>query len=170
MNGKRGAVLIPWLFIFLMIWSLFWLLNRVNQGVQHTEQCKSQLENIYQALRSYEQEQGRLPALAFYPVEDSEGEGSLIDILENQSESDPSWLICPAAPELLKEQGITYLWNTELNHGSLTDRDLVTWVLVDMQALDEGLPGPHFGEVHILYTDGSVERSDSPPHSLPVRF
>jgi hypothetical protein len=170
MTRKSGTVFLPWLFIFLMISSLFWLLNRVNRGVQHTEICRNHLEQIYQALLDYEQEHGRLPALQFFPVESTEGEGSLIDILESQTESDMSWLQCPAAPALLREQGITYLWNTELNQSSLTDRDTITWVLVDMQALDETLPGPHFGKVHILYTDGRVELSDAPPHSLPVRF
>ena len=170
MNRKSGAVFLPWLFIFLMIGSLFWLLQRVNKGIQDTDACHKNLEAIYQALRLYEQEHGRLPALEFYPLEPTEGDGNLIHILENQSSSDVAWLVCPGAPDLLREQGITYLWNTALNQSSLTERDDITWVLVDMQALDDRLPGPHFGKVHILYTDGRIELSDDPPHSLPIRF
>lgn len=170
MKTKQGAVLIPWLLIFVMISSLLWLLNRMNQGIQNTEACRIQLENIYQALRNYEQEHGRLPALELYPVDPAENEETLLRILERQPGFDPAWLQCPGSAEVLREQGITYLWNTELNQSTLSDREQITWVLVDMQALDENLPGPHFGQVHILYTDGRVERSDDPPPGLPVRF
>lgn len=170
MTSKRGAVLLPWLFIFLMLGSLLWLLNRLNQGIQHSDQCQIQLENIYQALRNYEQENGRLPTLELYPVDPEETEETLMTILENQPGFRREWLQCPAAHDVLREQGITYLWNTELNQSSLIDRATITWVLVDMHALDLSLPGPHFGKVHILYTDGRVELSEDPPHNLPVRF
>lgn len=170
MSNRTGAVFLPWLFIFLMIGSLLWLLNRVNQGVQTTDQCREQLKNVYQALRLYEQEHGRLPALELYPVNPEETEETLWNLLADQPGFKKEWLICPSAPDVLKAQGITYLWNTELNQSSLTDRDTITWVLVDMQALDDTLPGPHFGKVHILYTDGRVEDSHAPPPNLPVRF
>jgi hypothetical protein len=170
MKKKSGAVLLPWLFIFLMIGSLLWLLNRLNKGLVYADGCKIQLENIYVALRNYEQEHGRLPALELYPVNPEDSEETLRGVLENQPGFDSSWLQCPAAGDVLREQGITYLWNTELNQSSLKDREDITWVLVDMHALDDSLPGPHFGEVHILYTDGRVERSEDPPPGLPVSF
>lgn len=172
MRSKSGAVLLPWLFIFLMLASLLWLLNRVNEGVQSTEACRTQLENIYQALRQYEQEHGRLPALQLFPVDYTEDgeEITLRNLLSDQPGFQAEWLLCPGSPEILRQHGITYLWNTELNQSSLTDRKDITWVLVDMQALDDNLPGPHFGKVHILFTDGRVELTDDPPHNLPVRF
>jgi hypothetical protein len=169
-SSRTGAVFLPWLFICLMLASLFWLLNRLNQGVHHRETCREQMEKIYQALRHYEQEHGRLPALELYPVNPEENEETLWNLLSDQPGFQKEWLICPSAPEVLREQGITYLWNTELNQSSLADRDTITWVLVDMQALDDGLPGPHFGKVHILYSDGRVEQSTHPPPNLPVRF
>ena len=170
MKSKSGAILLPWLFIFLMLGSLLWLLNRVNQGMQHTDQCRGHLERIYTALRSYEQEHGRLPALEFYPVDPTEQEETLYSLLLDKTDFNPEWLLCPGSPSLLAEQGTTYLWNTELNQSSLSDRDQITWVLVDIQALDEGLPGPHFGKVHILYSDGRVEISQDPPPGLPLRL
>ena len=170
MSTKTGAVFLPWLFIFLMIGSLLWLLNRVNQGVQATDQCRQQLKNVYQALKFYEREHGRLPALELYPVNPEENDETLVKLLADQPGFQKEWLQCPSAPDVLNEQGITYLWNTELNQSSLSDRETITWVLVDMQALDDALPGPHFGKVHILYSDGRVEHTQHPPHNLPVRF
>jgi len=170
MKTRSGAVFLPWLFILTMLGSLLWLLIRVNQGIRSTEACRDQLENIYQALRFYEQENGRLPALELFPVNPDETDETLMKILSDQPGFQPDWLICPSSPEVLREQGITYLWNTELNQSSLSDRDSITWVLVDIHALDDSLPGPHFGKVHILYSDGSVELSADPPHSLPVRL
>jgi len=170
MRNRSGAVFLPWLFILLMIGSLIWLLSRLNTGLQNTEGCRHNLEKIYEYLTLYERDNGRLPTFELYP-EDPEGNlESLSNRLGEFSNFDPEWLICPASPELLKSHGITYLWNTALNQSSLSYRDEITWVLVDIQALVDDVPGPHFGTYHILYSDGRVERSASPPHSLPVQF
>lgn len=170
MKSKNGAVFLPWLFIFLMISSLLWLLNRLNREIQNAETCKERLERVFEALQQYEREYGRLPALELYPVNPEESDETLMNLLAEQPGFQPEWLVCPSAPEVLREQGITYLWNTGLNQSSLSDREFITWVLVDMQALDDGLPGPHFGKVHILYSDGRVEESSAPPPNLPLRF
>jgi hypothetical protein len=170
MNRKCGAVFLPWLFILLMIGSLIWLLNRLNTGIQNTERCEKSLESIYAYLTLYERDNGRLPIFELYPENPRENPESLINRLSELPGFDSGWLICPSAPALLQEQGITYLWNTALNQGSLSNRQEITWVLVDIQALDDRIPGPHFGTYHILYSDGRVERSSSPPHSLPVQY
>jgi hypothetical protein len=169
-SRRSGAVFIPWLFILLMIGSLIWLLNRLTEGIQHADACKSQLERIFEYLKIYENEQGRLPTLELYPEDLFENPDSLLNILKPQPGFDPEWLICPSAPPVLRDRGITYLWNTALNQSSLTNRKEITWVLVDIQALDDAIHGPHFGNYHILYTDGRVESNSSPPHSLPVQF
>jgi len=161
---------LPWLFILLMIGSLFWLLNRVNLGVQHSEGCKENLLQIYESLKLYEQEHGRLPALELFPEDLHGNPDSILNKLKDREGFDPAWLICPSAPQVLRDQGITYLWNTALNQASLLNRTEITWVLVDLQALDDNLPGPHFNAYQVLYTDGRVERSYSPPPSLPVQF
>lgn len=170
MKNRCGAVFLPWLFIILMIFSLIWLLNRLNTGLQQASQCEEQLKKIYQYLSLYERENGRLPSFELYPEELRENQESLLNRLGTLPGFDSDWLVCPGAPAILKSQGITYLWNTSLNQSSLTLRKEITWVLVDMQALDDQVAGPHFGHYHILYTDGRVERSASPPHSLPVQF
>jgi len=170
MKSRSGAVFLPWLFIILMVFSLFWLLNRLNTGIQQSEQCENQLKNLYRYLRLYEEENGRLPTFELYPEEPLRNEDSMLNRLNMIQGFTPEWLICPGAPAILKDENVTYLWNTALNQSSLTQRKEITWVLVDMQALDDDIAGPHFDHYHILYTDGRVERSSSPPHSLPVQF
>ncbi|WFB37248.1 hypothetical protein P3T73_05675 [Kiritimatiellota bacterium B12222] len=170
MRGRSGAVFLPWLFILLMVGSLIWLLNRLTTGLQHADTCTEHLLQVYDYLKLYERDNGRLPVLELYP-EDLEGNPeSILNRLSELPDFDPEWLICPASAEILRAHGTTYLWNIALNQSSLTHRQEITWVLVDIQALDDRTPGPHFGAYHILYTDGRVERSSSPPHSLPVQY
>lgn len=169
MKGKEGTAFLPWLFILLMLGSLLWLLNQLNMGLGNSDVCERQLKEIYRVLVLYEQQHGRLPALEMFPGEPKESESSLLHILA-QFDSPLSNGVCPAAHPVLEEHGLSYLWNPNLNHGSFRGRKDVTWVLVDLQALDERVAGPHFGAYHILYTDGRVERSPQPPHSLPVEF
>lgn len=165
---KSGASFLPWLFILLMVGSLIWLLNRLNRQLEYAERCEEQLLTIYDILTVYEQQHGRLPDLELFPEDPEENEQSLLHIL-GQFENAPHLAVCPAAHNVLREHGLSYLWNTALNQSSLINRKESTWVLVDIQALDDQMSGPHFGSYHILYTDGRVERSPSPPHSLPVQ-
>ena len=167
-NSKAGSVFLPWLFILLMVGSLIWLLNELNQQLGYAEGCEQRMKKIYELLTRYEQQHGRLPLLELFPEDPRRDEESLLQVL-GQFERDPDLAVCPASHEVLKEHGLTYLWNTALNQSSLKDRKEVTWVLVDIQALDDGMVGPHFGSYNILYTDGRVERSPSPPYSLPVQ-
>ena len=149
--------------------SLFWLLNRVSHGHSQTIDCQTNLKAIYEALQLYEINNGVLPSLAMYPEDALTESDSIVKVLQ-QYGLDPDRLICPAAPAVVKEHGVSYLWNTAVNGTSLRDRQEPTWLLVDIQALDDELPGPHLGSYLILYTDGQVERSPMPPRSLPVEY
>ena len=169
MNRKAGTAFLPWLFILLMLGSLLWLLNQLNMGLGHADASERQLKEMYRVLARYEQQHGRLPALEMYPGNPRESESSLLHVLA-QFDASPDLAVCPSAHPVLKQHGLSFLWNSALNHGSFRDRKDITWVLVDIQALDDRVSGPHFGSYHILYTDGRVERSPSPPHSLPVEF
>jgi hypothetical protein len=161
-------VFLPWLFILLMVASLFWLLHRVNLQLGAADRCEQRLLKLYQSLQDYERQHGRLPSLELFPEDPRDSEKSLLQALQ-AFDPDPEAGTCPACHPVLQEHGLTYLWNTALNQSSLRARKESTWVLVDIQALDDRIPGPHFGAYHILYTDGRVERSNAPPHSLPVQ-
>lgn len=169
MSRPRTAPVWAWLLIALMLGSLIWLLNRLTDQTQHAHQCRQNLEKIFHILTLYELEHGQLPSLALFPEEPLLDNESLLVVLRAYG-MDPAWGICPAAAGVIRDHGLSYLWNTALNHRSLSSLIEPVWMLVDLQALDDRIPGPHFGGYHILYTDGRVERSMHPPHTLPVHF
>lgn len=159
----------PWVFIFLMIFSLLWMLNRVSRQLREAQSCEENLLRIYDFLRLYENDHGYLPSLKMFPEDVENDPESLVVVLRAYG-MDVRDAVCPAASGVLRDHGISYLWNTALNNSSLVNRPEATWVLVDLQALDDRVPGPHFGGYTILYSDRRVERTGLPPHSLPVQF
>jgi hypothetical protein len=159
----------PWVFIVLMLFSLLWMMNRLTRQVREAHGCEQNLLRMYDMLRLYENDHGSLPPLKMFPQEAVADPESLVYVLKPYG-LDPADAVCPAASGVLREHGISYLWNTALNNSSLLNRPEPTWVLVDLQALDDRVPGPHFGGYAILYTDRRVERTHLPPHSLPVQF
>ena len=168
MTPPRRFTIWPWLIIFLMVGSLLWMLNRLSTQVRHADGCEENLRKIHHILTLYELEHGRLPSLEMFP-DDPTGEGASLPLLLRTYGMDPSLAVCPAASPLIRDHGLSYLWNTALNEGSLMNRLEPVWVLVDIQALNERTRGPHFGSYHILYSDGRVERSYHPPSTLPVQ-
>lgn len=159
----------PWVFILLMVVSLVWMLNRLSRQLGEMQGCEANLIQIYDLLRLYENDHGQLPSLKMFP-EDAEGDPeSLVHVLRPYG-LEGTAAVCPSASGILRAHGISYLWNPALNNSSLLNRPEPTWVLVDLQALDDRVPGPHFGQYNILFSDRRVERSALPPHSLPVQF
>lgn len=151
----------------MMVGSLLWMLNRLTNQARHAEGCKENLRRIHHILSLYELEHGRLPSLEMFPDDPSADAASLTRVLMAYG-MDPEWAICPAASHTIRAHGLSYLWNTSLNEGSLETKGEPVWMLVDLQAINERSRGPHFGGYHILYTDGRVERSMHPPGTLPV--
>lgn len=166
---SRNAPIWAWLLIFMMIASVLGLLNRLTTQVQQADRSRDQLKQVHHILMLYEREHGHFPTLDFFPEEPFRDSESILQVLRPYG-LDPAWLISPSAPNVLREHGISFLWNTALNRRSLDSLIEPVWMLVDIQALDDRLPGPHFRSYHILYTDGRVVRSPSPPHTLPVHF
>lgn len=122
MRSKSGRVILPWIFIILMVGSLFWLLNRVNLGRLQMDGCEQNLQAIYEALRLYEINNGALPTLALYPGEAAEDEDSIVKVLHAVGLEAPHF-VCPASPQAVRDHGISYLWNTTVNGQSLDDRN-----------------------------------------------
>ena len=169
LRKKAGRVILPWLFILLMLSSLFWLLNRIGLGRMQTTACQQNLRAVYKALQLYELENGKLPVLPLFPEDVRADADSILNVL-GAFGLEESMLLCPSAPRSVREHGIGYLWNPAVNGASLQDRAEATWLLVDIQALDDQLPGPHFGNYLILYTDGNIDQLQLPPRSLPVEY
>ena len=120
------------------------------------------LENIYQALGSYEHRNGSLPELALYPSEPLMGEDSIRFALSRYI-IDPNVFVSPLGHQAIRRTGLTYIWNPELNGSRLTAFEDPVWVLMDVQAVDPNVRRAHRSGYAVLYSDGRVERvSDSP--------
>lgn len=130
-----------------------------------TRKCANNLRNIYTALENFEVDRGTLPRAAFYPDDPKQDNDSLPVTL--QPYRVPSNIyICPSAPAVQKDTGLTYVWNVQLNGRKLHGSGAPAWMIVELNALSDAVPAPHFGAYNILYADGSVRRSKIPPVGL----
>ncbi|MBN1269532.1 MAG: hypothetical protein JXB04_08095, partial [Kiritimatiellae bacterium] len=77
--------------------------------------------------------------------------------------------VCPSSPALVREAGLSYVWNGRLNGQKLAGRSRPEWMLIEIHALSDQVPTPHGGGYHVLYTDGSVARVSEPPPDLLVK-
>jgi hypothetical protein len=128
--------------------------------------CSDQVRRIYQALELYEMDRGSLPRLAFYPDEPLTDPDSIRVVLEEYG-GDASLWVCPSSHPKIAATGLSYIWNVQLNGGSLRGRATNTWVIVEINALSSDVPAPHLGFHNVLYTDGRVERIRHPLEKLP---
>lgn len=128
--------------------------------------CKDNLRAIFRALEHYELERGVLPTLAFYPDQPMEDSDSLRVVLEPYGLAG-SRCLCPQARPILRKEGLTYLWNTRLNGQRIPRGGDAVWMLVDLHALSDEVPAPHFGRYHALFSDGSVRLIRNPRSELP---
>jgi hypothetical protein len=131
-------------------------------------QCQDNLRVIYMALEMYEIERGHLPNLSFFPDNPADDNDSLMVELGRFGVT-PRSCVCPATPAPHRELGLTYIWNTKVNGKQLQAPGERTWLLVELGALSDELPAPHFGCYHVLYSDGKIERSRvAPPGIQPL--
>lgn len=135
------------------------------RGYRRAETCRANLREIYAVLEMYEIENGTLPSLALFPDDPKNDEDSLRVFLESQGVSGDLCL-CPTSPRVVRETGLSYLWNVNLNGKKLSGFKDPEWMIVEINALSDQVPAPHYGAYHILYTDGRVEASREPPPEL----
>lgn len=132
--------------------------------------CQHNLKQIYQGLLQIDLFEGRLPKISFYSKDPKKDPHSLLRVLG------PSYagvLVCPTMPEDLKRRGLTYIFNDQLCGKSLSMvRDPGhTWLVMEMTAVVRDKkdprrlagPQPHSGGVNVLYADGHVEWTKTPP-------
>jgi hypothetical protein len=171
-DGRAGVLLLFLLAVGIAIGGLFLVLS---QSTRDRQRCEDNLKKVYAALDEYRTQNGRWPQLAYFPddpmklsfrTNDSLAvTGSMRLILANYLD-DPKVCVCPAMHPVLREKGLTYVWNTSLNAAPLPAAGQPKWMLVEMTAVGTGLPAPHFGYYNVLYTDGSVRRVKDPSQSL----
>jgi len=125
--------------------------------------CMNNLKQIGAAIQMFEIEQGRLPNAKFFPENPNTDPRSIKVILKDYGM--PSEIfICPTAPQKLKDLGLTYLWNDEVNGRTLysIQNPAQTWLMVDMTAAYEKSKS-HRDGYNILYANFSVGWSSNPP-------
>lgn len=165
MGSVHGFVLIELLAVAAVLIGLAaGIYTAVHQNML-TKKCANNLRNIYTALENFEVDRGTLPRAAFYPDDPKQDNDSLLVALQPyRAQSD--LYICPAAPAVQKDTGLTYVWNVQLNGRKMHVSGAPVWMIVELNALSDAVPAPHFGGYNILYTDGSVQRSKEPPKGL----
>jgi len=140
-----------------------WSWNRASTRIK---QCEGNLRNIYRALELYELHHGRLPVMAFYPDDPRHAPDSLLVVLDPYAISGDLGF-CPNAHQRIREHGLGYVWNTRMNGLRLHGQSPPEWLLTDISALSNNIKAPHFRRYLILYSDGSIMRSRTPPEDLP---
>lgn len=152
--GQRlRRILLLVLSLLVILASIYFAMSKANQAVQ----CSYNLKRIYQALDLYEMHNGSLPVLAMYPDEPFADPASIRVVLETYGPDERTWT-CPAVHPLIKQTGLSYIWNTTLNGTSLRNSAEKTWMLMELNGMSREVDRPHFGYCHVLFTDGSVER------------
>jgi hypothetical protein len=134
--------------------------------IRRTAQCEANLLSIYRALELYEMERGTLPGLAYFPDLPMEDADSLRVVLEPYGLS-PDRCLCPQSKPIQRAEGLTYIWNVQLNGQRIPRGTNAVWMLVDMEVLSDDVPAPHLGRYNVLYSDGVVRRVREPKRELP---
>lgn len=163
-NRRRGRMIVPLIILLLVIaiGGLFWMLTNWSHE-QH--ECEQNLKSIYTALETYEAKNHMLPKLAYFPDDPNDAD-SLRTVLEGDL-PDLKACICPGLHPMLREMGMTYIWNMRLNGKPLPQHDeQQQWMLVEMTAISRDVPSPHIGGYNVLYTDGSVKHVANPTAEL----
>ncbi len=164
---KHVRYLWPWLLILLMLGSAGLMLKFTSDNAAMAKECSSNLKHIYLALELYEMEQGHLPVIEYYSDASGESVGSIIRVLQPYG-IQKSRCICPKAPPVLREVGMSYVWNVNMNGGNLHGEAQPQWLLTEIEALSRKTPGPHFHKYQVLYTDGSVSLVSELPRGLEI--
>ena len=131
--------------------------------------CQNNLRQINMFLQMFIAENGKLPSAAFYPKDSAKQEDSIAVILKRYGAT-KKLFVCPAAPEELKELGLTYLWNDAFNgrRPESIRNPSKQWLMIDMNSVSKDVPAPHPSGYTVLYADGHVEWTKDPPKFSPT--
>lgn len=160
-SGCGGHVLVRLLFLVALAAAVFFIQHRMAVDAAGDQACKDNLRSLFRALELYEMDRGTLPTLAFFPDDPQNDADSLRTILEPYG-AEAHFAICPAIHPVLRDLGLTYVWNHKLNGRRLPRSGPPRWMLIEMTAASADLPAPHGGHYNVLYTDGTVHEVHNP--------
>jgi len=128
------------------------------------EKCQSNLKNLYELIKKYEQENGKLPDATWFPEHPYDDTDSIAVILGEKS---LPYLTCPTCAPDFSRAKINYLWNQQFSGKKLSEINAPAnkWLMMDFVGIHKWMVEVrscgHQGGVNILYADGSVRRGDA---------
>jgi len=164
-DRRHGGVRMLALFLLAVGVAIVGLFLLLSQNSRDRKDCEANLKRIYRSLELYEVDRGSLPSLAYFPADPINDPDSLLVALESYG-ADSRSCVCPALHPVLRDMGLTYIWNSALNGRRIPREGKPVWLLVEMTAINEELPTPHLGHYNVLYSDGSVKRVRRPLREL----
>lgn len=165
--GRRaaGAVRTPLLLFIVLAILAGAIAYSVFRAEKRARQCIQHLRHLYLALEMYELDHGTLPHMAFYPDDARYAANSMLVVLDPYAITSEIGL-CPGSHEVVREHGLSYIWNANLNGKPLHEQSGQTWLVTELSALSDQVPAPHLGRYITLYADGRIARSRKPPAGL----
>ncbi|MFH0908396.1 MAG: hypothetical protein V1929_06520 [bacterium] len=163
--SRSGHVLTKVLVLIVVLLAAVGALYYILYQASLQKECEVNLLRLHRAIEMYEVDRGTLPRLAFFPDDPKQDIDSLRVALEAYG-ADGIACLCPTAPDIQIELGLTYVWNVKLNNRKLPRDGDAEWMLVEISALSMDVPAPHLGQYNVLYTDGKVRRVKYPLQEL----
>lgn len=141
--------------------------------------CAAHLTKLGKALKMYALDNyGKLPSCKLYPGAKAKTDPKSIRKALAEYISTGSTFTCGGAPSKINGYGLGYLWNDAVNGKSLRKLPKTTWLMTDVTAVKaainsktaaakkinlKAIPPAHSGGYNILYADGRVKFSKTPP-------
>ncbi|OGV63348.1 MAG: hypothetical protein A3K19_29090 [Lentisphaerae bacterium RIFOXYB12_FULL_65_16] len=137
------------------------------QQKAHQIECGSNLQQIGVSITAYQTGENKFPDAVFYPDKPFEDPKSICKILENSGAGIPKEMwICPAAPDSLKQRGMTFVYNDSFAGRQSLPNPSKAWLLIEVNCVSKKVPPPHPQGYNILFADGHVMATNRLPASI----
>lgn len=123
----------------------------------HETACRNNLQQIGQIIEMYHMSEGYYPKAVFFPREPLTDPDSIVRILEDAGYNVPREMwICPAAPDALREKGLTFVYNDQFGGRTSLKKPSQAWLLIEINCVSRKVDMPHPAGYNVLCADGHV--------------
>lgn len=139
----------------------------------HQTACEQHLRQIGMAIQMRTMTGDPLPRAWFYPPDPPHPAREQYHLARVMSSDVPAQMfICPAAPQMIQQRGICYVYNDQLGGKQLDEipNPAGTWLMMDINVVSGQVPPAHNGGCNVLFVDGHVKwypASQLPKFRLP---